>query len=165
MASDMERKLLYAFRGWIAFVAFMDLGTTVRCFIENRSFIGELPTSISKHDHNDPLLSRILGIYSVLKAITLIHCTLFIHYKPVVSMGMCVLLITLLMCGSEVLYFHSTALTFYIIFPCVLNGLTLLGLLMLPRRLLDSPPVTEDENVELLKQATAFKRRRPKKNN
>ena len=38
---DMERKLLYAFRGWIAFVAFMDLGTAFRSYIEKRSFLGD----------------------------------------------------------------------------------------------------------------------------
>ena len=37
----MDQKLLYAFRGWIAFVAFMDMGTAVRCYIEKRSFLGE----------------------------------------------------------------------------------------------------------------------------
>lgn len=37
----MERKLLYAFRGWIAFVAFMDLGTAFRSFIEKRNFLDE----------------------------------------------------------------------------------------------------------------------------
>lgn len=37
----MECKLLYAFRGWIAFVAFMDLGTAFRSYIEKRSFLGD----------------------------------------------------------------------------------------------------------------------------
>jgi hypothetical protein len=37
----MDQKFLYAFRGWIAFVAFMDMGTAVRCYIEKRSFLGE----------------------------------------------------------------------------------------------------------------------------
>lgn len=41
----MERKLLYAFRGWIAFVAFMDLGTAFRAYIEKRSFLGD-PTDV-----------------------------------------------------------------------------------------------------------------------
>ena len=36
----MDQKLLYAFRGWIGFVAFMDIGTAFRCFMENRSFLG-----------------------------------------------------------------------------------------------------------------------------
>lgn len=37
----MERKMLYAFRGWIAFVAFMDLGTAFRSYIEKKSFLGD----------------------------------------------------------------------------------------------------------------------------
>jgi len=37
----MNQKLLYAFRGWIAFVAFMDMSTAVRCYIEKRSFVGD----------------------------------------------------------------------------------------------------------------------------
>ncbi|KAJ6640750.1 Multiple coagulation factor deficiency protein 2 like, partial [Pseudolycoriella hygida] len=37
----IKRKLLYAFRGWIAFVAFMDLGTAIRSYIEKRSFLGD----------------------------------------------------------------------------------------------------------------------------
>lgn len=160
----MEQKLLYAFRGWIAFVAFMDMGTAVRSYIEKRSFLGDISSEIAGVQIDDSLLPRIFGIYSILKAAALIHCTLFIHYKPVVSMGICSLAITILMYTSEVIYFHSTNLTFYIIFPCVLNALTLLGLLILPKKLLETPQSTEDENAELLRQVTVFKRRRPKKN-
>lgn len=35
----VQNKVLYAFRGWIAFVAFMDLGTAGRSYIEARSFL------------------------------------------------------------------------------------------------------------------------------
>lgn len=162
----MDQKLLYAFRGWIAFVAFMDMGTAARCYIEKRSFLGE--HSYKKTiglQYEDPTLPRILGVYSILKAIALIHCTLYIHYKPVVSLGICSLVVTILMYCSEVLYFCSTTLSFYVIFPCVLNALTLIGLIVLPKRLIDVPIVAEEENAELLRQATAFKRRRPKKVN
>lgn len=46
--SQMEHthKLLYLFRGWIAFVAFMDFGTAFRAFIERRSFLGDTSTSM-----------------------------------------------------------------------------------------------------------------------
>lgn len=37
---------MYAFRGWIGFVAFMDIGTAIRCFNEKRSFFG--PHSYAK---------------------------------------------------------------------------------------------------------------------
>ncbi|XP_063234036.1 uncharacterized protein LOC134537486 isoform X2 [Bacillus rossius redtenbacheri] len=159
----MDHKLLYAFRGWIAFVAFMDLGTCVRCFIEKRAFLGDY--SKKSEFANDALLPRMLGMFSLLKALALIHCTLFIHYKPVVSLGICSIVVSLLMCALEVLVYTSTTPSFYIVFPCVLNALTLLGLALLPRGLLEAPAVAEDENLELLRQATAFRRRRPRKVN
>ncbi|EAA10621.4 AGAP004630-PB [Anopheles gambiae str. PEST] len=149
----MERKLLYAFRGWIAFVAFMDLGTAFRCYIERR---------------RDYTISRILGIYCILKAVALVHCTLYIHYKPVVSMGGCSLAITMMLYITEALYFRSTTLNFYVIFPCVLNSITLIGLLYIPRklRLWEHRIASEndDENSQLLKQMGGFKKRRAHKN-
>lgn len=36
----VEDKILYTFRGWLAFVAFMDLGVTFRSFFENKCIIG-----------------------------------------------------------------------------------------------------------------------------
>ncbi|XP_039288521.1 uncharacterized protein LOC111050446 [Nilaparvata lugens] len=121
---NMEQKLMYAFRGWIAFVAFMDLGVAFRSFIEKRCFLGEYSYTESDQliEQSDPTLPRILGMYSILKAIALIHCTVFIHYRPIISMGMCSLLLTIIMYITEALYYHSTTLNFYVIFPCVLNG-------------------------------------------
>lgn len=55
----MDQKLLYAFRGWIAFIAFMDMGTAVRCLIEKRSILGE--HSFTKIDN----LSQQRGKYYV----------------------------------------------------------------------------------------------------
>lgn len=46
----MDQKMMYAFRGWIAFVAFMDLGTAVRSYIEKRSF---LSSTLSETDYDD----------------------------------------------------------------------------------------------------------------
>lgn len=83
----------------------------------------------------------------------------------------------------EALYYHSTTLNFYIVFPCVLNGklggfiyglkiinqfdifsaLTLIGLLILPQRIWAPVIVGEDENAELLRQATAIRRKRQNK--
>lgn len=42
--------MLYAFRGWIAFVAFMDLGTAVRSYIEKRSFLSKTLSDIDYAD-------------------------------------------------------------------------------------------------------------------
>lgn len=40
--------MIYAFRGWIAFLAFMDLGTAVRSYIEKRSFLSKTIDDISQ---------------------------------------------------------------------------------------------------------------------
>ncbi|XP_046388800.1 uncharacterized protein LOC124157815 [Ischnura elegans] len=154
-----NHKLMYTFRGWIAFVAFMDVGTAVRCYIEKRTFLGDglfMP--------EDSSLPRILGAYAVLKSLILIHCTLFIHYRPIISLGVCSLLLTILLYLSESLYFGTAVFGFYVLFPCVLNALTMVGLMITPR-FLDPPEVIEDENTELLRQAVAFRRRRGKKIN
>ncbi|XP_077302885.1 uncharacterized protein LOC143923202 isoform X2 [Arctopsyche grandis] len=126
----VQNKLLYAFRGWIAFVAFMDLGTAFRSYIERRSFFGHHLEN--EYLEDDFTVSRMLGMYSILKALALIHCTLYIHYRPVVSMGYWSLFLTIVLYCTEALYFHSTTLNFYVIFPCVLNALTLAGLIYLP---------------------------------
>lgn len=188
----MDQKIMYAFRGWIAFVAFMDLGVAVRSFIENKCILGEYSfrhtdglleqsaeNDVSSYSYNpqgstikptltlipfdDPTLPRVLGMYSILKAIALIHCTVFIHYIPIISMGICSIILTVVMYLTEALYFKSATLNFYIVFPVVLNGITLIGLILLPRKYMNAPTVAEDENAELLKQISAFRKRKPKK--
>lgn len=97
---EHTHKLLYLFRGWIAFVAFMDFGTAFRSFIERKSFLGDTSTSMfveGTFDYiiiclpemhlnmflpaGDYTVSRILGMYLLMKAVCLVHCTLYIHYK------------------------------------------------------------------------------------
>jgi hypothetical protein len=77
-----SNKVLYAFRGFIAFVAFIDLGTALRNYVERRSFmsVNEELTDV-KMIEADFTICRIMGIYSILKAITLIQTTLYIHDK------------------------------------------------------------------------------------
>ncbi|KAM8706216.1 hypothetical protein ACLKA7_010485 [Drosophila subpalustris] len=161
--SRPRERLLYAFRGWIAFVAFMDLGTAFRSYIERRSFLGD--HSDTQFIEGDYTISRIIGMYCLLKAIALVHCTLYIHYRPVVSMGGCSLALTMVFYATEALYFRSSTLNFYVIFPCVLNTITLLGLIYIPKRLrLWEPNMDlDDENSQLLKSMSGFKRRRAKK--
>lgn len=157
---------MYAFRGWIAFVAFMDLGTAVRSYIEKRSFLTTSPSDIEYNDE-DYTTSRILGIFSILKALALIHCTLYIHYKPIVSMGICSLLVTVFLYLTETLYFRAAVLSFYVVFPGILNAVTLGGLIYLPRRLKlwDPPLELDEENMHLLRQAGGMKRRRNTRKN
>lgn len=163
----VQNKVLYAFRGWIAFVAFMDLGTAGRSYIERRSFLNH---NGDEHLDGDYTISRMLGMYSLLKALALIHCTLYIHYRPVVSMGYWSLMLTIILYFTEAFCFHSTNLNFYVVFPCVLNIITLIGLIYLPTKLklFGQIPGTsgmdrevDDENTQILRTMGNFRRRKP----
>jgi len=158
-----NNKILYAFRGFIAFVAFIDIATALRNYVERRSFMsGNEEFTDVKLIEADYTISRVIGIYSILKALTLIQTTLYIHFKAVVYTGCFSLTITMIFFVSEALYFRSTTCNFYVIFPFILNSITLAGLYYLPKkmRLWDSIPEIEDENSELLKKMGTFKKRR-----
>lgn len=103
-------------------------------------------------------------------------------------MGICSLLITIILYFTETIYFRAATLNFYVVFPCILNGnnklftkiffrnlinysyifaaVTLGGLIYLPKRLkIWDPPMEDEENVQLLKQAGAKRRRNIRRNN
>ncbi|KAF4532828.1 hypothetical protein B566_EDAN002679 [Ephemera danica] len=161
-----NEKLVYAFRGWIAFVAFMDLGTAVRCFIEKRTFLDDavfLANSTENVNQDPAALPRVLGAYSVLKATILVHCALFIHYRPIISIAIFSLVITLIIHTSECFYFQTAPFGFYVIFPGLINTLTLIGLATIPRYLQNVDGLMQtaaDENSELLRQAGVQRRKR-----
>ncbi|CAH2015884.1 unnamed protein product [Acanthoscelides obtectus] len=159
-----DRKMMYAFRGWIAFVAFMDLGTAVRSYIEKRSFLSRTINDVQQYIDEEYTTSRILGLYSVLKALALIHCTLYIHYKPIVSMGVCSLILTIILYSTETIYFRAATLNFYVVFPFILNVVTLGGLVYLPIRLkIWDVNVEDEENVTL--RLNTKRKRAARKNN
>ncbi|KAK9889367.1 hypothetical protein WA026_004642 [Henosepilachna vigintioctopunctata] len=160
----MEQKMIYAFRGWIAFVAFMDLGTAIRSYIEKRSFL--VNTAENEYNDDEFTVSRILGIYSILKALVLVHCTLYIHYKPIVSIGICSLIITIMLYLTETIYFRTATLNFYVIFPCVLNIFTLVGLIYFPIKLnLWNYIESSEESQFILKPPSMCRKRRSTRNN
>lgn len=39
-SAGMVHQVIYALRGWIAFVAFIDMGMAVQCFLDADSFLG-----------------------------------------------------------------------------------------------------------------------------
>lgn len=80
----MERKLLYAFRGWIAFVAFMDLGTAFRSYIEKRSFLGD--PSDSQYIAGKFEITKKKNIVFIILAFTANHPLFFAHFIAILSL-------------------------------------------------------------------------------
>ncbi|KAK6631785.1 hypothetical protein RUM43_013849 [Polyplax serrata] len=140
----MNQKLMYAFRGWIGFVAFMDIGTAIRCFNEKRSFFGAysyskaIDTNFNRID--DPTLPPNFGI--------------LLHIESSITMSL------------HTVHPLQACRQFGNLFiePGIDNvhhrSLTLIGLLILPKQIWEPLVVDEDENIELLKQVSAIKRRR-----
>lgn len=159
---DVDCKILYAFRGWIGFVAFMDLGITAKSFIEGRSF---LTKSLLEYKAEEHTISRILGMFALLKAIVLIYSTLYIHCKPVVDLGKWSLAVTILLYFNETFCHHASSLNPTVIFPCVLNIVTLVGMLYVPNKLdiWGLRVGNAEDNDQLLKQMGNMRRRKPMK--
>ncbi|XP_050532178.1 uncharacterized protein LOC126900481 [Daktulosphaira vitifoliae] len=157
----VQEKVLYAFRGWLAFVAFMDLGVTFRSFFENKCILGTHSNLMADEHfiHEESTLPRVLGMFALLKAICLIHCSIFIHYKPIVSIGALSIIIFITMYLSEAMVYRSTTMNYFIIFPTVLNSLTLGGLVIIAQKI-NKPMECIEENVELL--MTKYKYRKKK---
>ncbi|XP_018578277.1 uncharacterized protein LOC108916493 [Anoplophora glabripennis] len=158
----MDIKILYAIRGWIVFVAFMDFGTAVRSYIEKRSFLSKTIHNVDNFVDEEYTTSRVLGMYSILKALVLVHCSLYIHYKPLLSMGIWSVVITLMLYFTETIYFRAASLNFYVVFPFILNVLTLGCLIYVQKtvRMWDSTLSGEEENEQLLNASVTSRKRR-----
>lgn len=67
----VQNKVLYAFRGWIAFVAFMDLGTAGRSYIEKRSFLN----NNGENEHLDGKFILIKKNHQSFQKFELLYCS------------------------------------------------------------------------------------------
>lgn len=76
---NLDQKLMYAFRGWIAFVAFMDLGVAFRSFIEKRCFLGEYSETKAEDLHE---LSKYDSCFSFdLLKLPIFYINVYIYFK------------------------------------------------------------------------------------
>lgn len=120
--------MIYTLRGWIAFVAFMDLGTAVRCFLDD-NFLGNKVYTAETLSHSvNPVMARLFGIWSVLNAVILLHCAVCIHYRPVVAMAVCSIVLSILNYLSETFIYQTTPFGFSVFFPIGVCLITLVWL-------------------------------------
>ncbi|XP_018013462.1 uncharacterized protein LOC108670499 [Hyalella azteca] len=145
----MVHRVIYGLRGWIAFVSFLDLGTAVQCFIDTEAYLGTLYTASGVAEHVNPAMARLLGTHRMLAAIILAHCALCIHHPPVLSLAVCSCLVTVVTHASESLWYCTTPINFYTLFPVATAVLTMIGLFVAPSFL--KPPEVDDEESHLLK--------------
>nr|XP_053645188.1 uncharacterized protein LOC128697486 [Cherax quadricarinatus] len=145
----MVHQVIYALRGWIAFVAFIDLGMAVQCFLDADSFLGsQLYTAGDIAEHVNPAILPSGGSQDMMHSSA--HCALCIHHKPILSMAVCSCVLTIAANGTETLWYRTAPINFYTLFPVAIAAVTIVGLCIAPT-FLKSPEVEAEEETHLLK--------------
>lgn len=149
---------VYTLRGWLAFVAFLDFAQALRSWLDKDVFLGSYysnqNSSISNEDNQRlPVPSstaRLLIVYSVQNGSILLLSAFCIHHWSMAVMAMFSLLLKMTYLILEALKFKSSAFNFHIIFPVMVDGITLVALSFSPR-LLKKEMLNYQENEEILK--------------
>ncbi|XP_057373430.1 uncharacterized protein LOC130694375 [Daphnia carinata] len=149
---------VYTLRGWLAFVAFLDFAQALRSWLDKDVFLGSYfsnqNSSISNEDNQRlPVPSstaRLLIAYSIQNGTILLLSAFCIHHWSMAVMAMFSLLLKMIYLTLEALKFKSSAFNFHIIFPVVVDGITLVALAFSPR-LLKKEMLNYQENEEILK--------------
>lgn len=157
-------RYIYALRGWLAFVAFMDLGTAFRCFLDD-DFLAVKVYNAGTVYPVHPAMARLFGMWSILNATVILHCALCIHHFPIYVMTIFSLLLGSLTYVLEVFYYKTAALGLSVIFPVSVKGVTVVLLCIAPHYLW-SPEILkedQDEEEEIFKKVGGCTKNRSKK--
>ncbi|XP_043197974.1 uncharacterized protein LOC122368269 [Amphibalanus amphitrite] len=156
----MVHSMIYALRGWIAFVAFISMATAIRCYLDTENYLGnQLFAGSQKHMPVTPGLGRIFGTFHVLQAVILIHSAFRIEYYPLISAAICTLMITIIYFGLETFYYKTAYCGFTTLFPIIISVVTIVWIAFAPRYL----KVKEIDEEELMKAMMPRKKKWNKK--
>lgn len=141
----MVHLMIYSLRGWIAFVAFINMATAFRCYLDtdtylNRDLIAAGDSSVSA------MIGRIFGAFHVLVTIVLIHSAFRIEYYPLISCSLCTLLFVIVYFALETFRYTTFRVNFYSLSPILVSVFTMIGIISAPKYL--SRGSAEDEKAE-----------------
>jgi len=164
---------LFAIRGFLAFVAFMELVNAFRSLFprfftlpEERlqeSFIHKkIFSNAELTEDSELILSQLFGFYSLLNGIVISHAAVFVHYWPVISVCFAAVFSKTLFYLLQGIYGTIPA-TSGLQVPLIIGCLTLFALGFLPHFVTQSKVVPGNENEELLRGMRAAKKRNSRK--
>lgn len=173
----MALSKLFAIRGFLAFVAFMEFVNALRSLLPSlftlpqerltESFVHKKIFSQAElTQQTELIISQLFGFYSLLNATVVVHASLFCHYAPVLSLGLVSVACKTLFYMVQGFYHHTIPNTSGLQVPLFISFLSLVGLLLLAtsssHNLLADREVRGDENDELLR-SMRFNKSRKKK--
>ena len=68
---------------------------------------------------SERVLSQVYGLYCALNAVVILHVAIFVHHRPIISLGFWVLLLKLLFYVSQAFYFKTITSLPNLMFPLV----------------------------------------------
>jgi len=173
----MALSKLFAVRGFIAFLAFMELVNCLRSLLPGlftlpherleESFIHKKIFSLVELTKDTELLvAQLFGFYSALNAVVFVHTCLFLHYTPVYTLGITTLSIKTLFLITQCFIHKTIDNSSSLQVPLLVTVLSLTGLVLVPwiggedGRLVGSKGISENE--ELIRAMKFSKNRRKK---
>ncbi|XP_042895351.1 uncharacterized protein [Parasteatoda tepidariorum] len=154
----MSQWLTVTLRCWVAFIAFTNFGAAFRCFTEDNfvhsKFFGNNLTIIESNEGQ--VMERMYGFWSLINGIILLNTFFFIEEIKILILSICVIVFYLSFFAVEGYFYKTILLHGPTIYPCTLNGLTLLWLLISLRFPAKKTREEFDEN-EVLRRQFHFK--------
>lgn len=139
----MALSKLFAVRGFLAFLAFMELVNCLRSLLPSlftlpherlaESFIHKKIFSLVELTTDTELLvAQLFGFYSALNAAVLVHTCLFLHYTPLYTLGLTTLSIKTLFLFTQCFVHKTIDNSAGLQVPLLVTLLALAGLVLLP---------------------------------
>jgi energy-converting hydrogenase Eha subunit A len=139
----MALSKLFAVRGFLAFLAFMELVNCLRSLLPSlftlpherldESFIHKKIFSLVVLTTDTELLvAQLFGFYSALNAVVLVQTCLFLHHTPVYTLGITTLCIKTLFLLTQCFIYKTIDNSAGLQVPLLVTVLALAGLVLLP---------------------------------
>ncbi|XP_065582867.1 uncharacterized protein LOC136041972 isoform X1 [Artemia franciscana] len=124
--SESERRT-YILRGWLAFAAFVDFAIALRSYVDLTTFFGT-----ELRDSNVPLTTaRAVSCLHIHTGLTMAACAFAIHSFPLTIMTALSIVLKTLYWLSEAIVWRTTSFSFHILFPAIVNGISLYGIFII----------------------------------
>jgi len=139
----MALNKLFAVRGFLAFLAFMEFVNCVRSLIPSlftlpherlsESFIHKkIFNQVNLTPATELLVGQLFGFYSALNAVIFTHSSLFLHYTPVYTLGLISLLVKITFLLTQCFIYKTIENSAGFQVPILVSVLAFTGLIVLP---------------------------------
>jgi len=139
--ADMALSKIFAIRGFLAFVAFMEFVNALRSLLPSvftvpeESFVrSKVFSLVNLSDEAEPLVAQLFGFYSLLNSIVLLHTSFFCQLGPIVSLGLVTTSAKFTFFILQGFHHKTIANNTHLQVPLFINSLCILSLLLLATR-------------------------------